>query len=300
MAACARRTIAVCNDLEFPAGTTDLRSNTDVINLTGKRLFEQADNRLEQLRRTEPPLVVARLMAQGLEQMGRNCLMDTCDLVRTDSLARGWMREILEVEADAIAGRVERTSTWNGTDDVTELQRALGQYLSARDLDATRALLERMSDPDAIGHVLDGMIQAAIAVDLVEAVEVYFEHVPDGATTHSLPYSDLIRAGRPDLAERMLERAAPQAVIAALADWGQRLTRSGRTENARAVFRRITSEGSYEYPVGGGQLLASLRQLRILDEYLDHVRALPTPLERVNGTFPVLLSWVQEAQSRGR
>jgi hypothetical protein len=60
------------------------------------------------------------------------------------------------------------------------------------------------------------------------------------------------------------------------------------------------AEGGHQYPVGGTQLLASLESLRMLDEYLDHVRALPTPLERPNGTFPILSEWVQRAQARPR
>lgn len=79
-------------------------------------------------------------MAQGLESLGRSCRQRSCDLVRADSLATEWLGEILSVEAGAIAGRIERMATWNGRDELTELQRSLGGYLSTRHRDAVRVI----------------------------------------------------------------------------------------------------------------------------------------------------------------
>ena len=87
--------------------------------------------------------------------------MNRCDLVRADSLATAWLPEILGRETEALAGQIEETHTWNGSSDLIELQRALGGYLGPRDIPATRALLSRMRDEGAIGHVLFGFIQTA-------------------------------------------------------------------------------------------------------------------------------------------
>ena len=52
-----------------------------------------------------------------------------------------------------------------------------------------------------------------------------------------------------------------------------------------------------------GLVHPTLMPQECLDEYLDHIRALPTPLERVNGRLPLLSAWVRaeryEARSRG-
>lgn len=95
-------------------------------------------------------------------------------------------------------------------------------------------------------------------IDLVGAVEIYLDHAPAGVEPMRVHYSDLLRAGRPDLAEEMIGRASPTA----------------------ATRARI------------------LQSLRMLDEYLAHVRALPTPLQRLNGIQPLVSAWVQVEQSR--
>lgn len=292
--ACGRRPIEPCDDFDLPIDPPSW-AGVDAIRLTGSGAFAQATRRLEQLRRTQPPLVVARYMAQALELLGTNCVMRNCDLVRIDSLTTEWVGEILSVEADAIAGRIERTATWNGGDDLTELQRALGEYLSARDLDAVRELLGRMQDAGAIARVLGSLIQTAPAVDLVGAVEIYLDHVPDGAEPVRVHYSDLIRAGRRDLAEEMLERASPTAATRALVDWVQRTAHAGRVEEARRALRTLMSKSSYRYPVGEGRLLNILQSLRMLNEYLVHVRTLPTPIQRLNGIHPLIAAWVRIA-----
>jgi len=291
---CARRKLDTCDDLDLP----------DLPLMTGDNLPSigtswQATNRLEQVRRAAPPLAVARWMAQGLESLGSNCRMEVCDLVRIDSLATEWLGEILSTEADALAGRIERSGTWNG-DDLPELQRALGAYLHTRDLDALRALLGRTVDAETTRRILHGLIQEAPEIDLVGAVQIYLDYAPDGSEPLQIYYSDLIRAGRPDLAEAMLRKASPGAATRARIEWVQRLTHAGRAEEARAAVRTLMSESSYPYPAGGAQLLDALQSLRMLDEYLAHLRAQPTPLERLNGLVPIISAWVQEEQSARR
>jgi len=297
--ACGRRPMEVCEDLDLPDPST-FRAATDVINLLGSGAFEQATRRLEQLRRTEPPLAVARRMAQGLEALGKNCVSQGCDLVRIDSLASQWLGEILSAEAHAMAGRIERTATWNGEDDLTELQRALGHYFSGRDLKAVREILGRLEDDVAVGRVLMHMIQVAPQVDLIGAVEIYLDFAPEGSEPIRVHYADLLRAGRPDLAERMIAMASPRNAVRARLEWVYRLTSAWRVPEAREVVRTVMSDSDFSSPVGSGRLLGTLESLRMLDEYLALLRALPTPLERLNGIYPLVSGWVQEQNARRR
>lgn len=297
-AVCGRRQVSACDDLDLPEDGTDLLAKSDVVNLTAKGLFDQAENRLDQLRVMEPALVIARLMAQALEHLARDCPMARCDLVRADSLAAAWLPAILSTETEVLAGRIEETHTWNGSSDLTELQRALGNYLGPRDIPATRALLSRMKDEAAVGHVLLGFIQTAPRIHLIEAVQLYLDYVPEGAETHVPWYAELMRAGRVDLAEQMLDRA-PRA-MEALAEWAYHLASVGKTDDAIHALRKMMSRPSYAYPTGGGQLMSTLVRVRMMDEYVEYVRTLPTALERINGTVPILEAWVQEARSRAK
>jgi hypothetical protein len=299
-AACGRRQVSVCGDLDLPEDGTDHLSNSDVINLTANGLFDQAENRLAQLRLMEPPLVIARLMAQALGHLARDCPMARCNLVRADSLAAAWLPVILSTETEVLEGRVEETHTWNGSSDLTELQRALGAYLGPHDIPATRALLSRMKDEGAIGSVLYGFIQRAPTIRLIEAVQLYLDYVPEGAETHISWHAELMRAGRADLAEKMLERATPRAAMEALAEWAYQLAGAGMTDDAIRSLREMMSRASYAYPAGRGRLMSTLVRVHMMDEYVRHVRALPTALERINGTVPILEAWVQEARSRAR
>jgi len=296
--ACARRDLEVCRDLDLPDSDHSSFAGTDVVNLTGSGAIERATRRLEPLRDTEPPLVVARWMAQGLEQMGVRCQMTDCDLIGLDSLATNWVEEILAVEAAAMAGQVERTATWNEQDDLTELRRALASFLSDRDLEATDAILDRMENADAIDHVLLRLIQVGPRIDLIRAVEIYLEHASEGSEPISVPYADLIRAGRSDLADRLIARASPTTATRARLDWAYQLTRAGRVAEAHEVMRTMVAGAVYEHPIGGARLLTVLENLRMLEEYLARVQALPSPIERLNGMQPLLAAWVQREKHR--
>lgn len=297
---CTRRELEVCDDLDLPPISPDFGAHTDIINLSGNGLFHQATRRLDRLRATEPPLVIGRLMAQALQSVGRGCGPPTCDLVGADSLAGEWLQEILAVEADAIAGRIERTATYNGNDDLMELQRSLGHYLSTRDLAATRELLDRMEDGAAIGTVLQQGIQAGPRADLIGATEIFLAYAPEGLRPMRVPYADLHRAGRGDLAEELIERAAPYTAASARLARVEGLIAAGRTSEAREVMHALILQNTYEHPVSAPQLTNSLQALRMLDPYLDHVLALPTPLERLNGLYPVVTQWVRVANLQNR
>lgn len=294
-ATCARRDLAVCDGMGLPAEGENPWTSSDIVNLTGRRMFGQASRRLEEFRRAHPPLVVARVMAQALEAIDRNCTMEDCDLVRIDSVATEWSTEIRRAEADAAAGRIARTATWNGSDDLTELRRSLGVHLSVRDLGATEVILESLDDPTAVGSILQNLIQSTPGVDLIGAVEIFLEHAPSGLDPVTIHYADLMRAGRPDLAGGMLQRASGPVATHALVDWGWALTSAARVDEARTVFRKLMDDGDYQYPVGDHRLLVALERLRMTNEYVRHVRALPTPLDRLNGTFPLLSAWVRRA-----
>ncbi len=297
-ATCARRRIEVCADLILPPGPSTSSVGVDVINLTAKRAFGQAENRLEELRRTEPPLVVARWMAQGLEALGRTCLMDQCDLVQLDSLAAEWVEEIRAAEAAAMDGRIERTATWNGRDDLTELQRSLALFLSPRDVPALRELLGRMEDPAVKGAVLRHLLQRARPSDLVDAVELYLDFAPPQGGAMRVPHTELLHAGRPDLADRMLGAVSPTVASGGLVAWAWEAVRAGDTEEAQHALRTLMAKADYESPVGGADLLQSLEAVRMLDDYLAHVRALPTPVQRLYGLYPLVLGWVELAPFR--
>lgn len=289
---CLASELSLCVEESVEEGfVSNVALSTMFLNHMGAGEWGAALDRLQILRERFPVDSVRLFQANALGSVPNQCSWRSCDMIAFDSIFRSWA-PVLDSTSATMTGPL-----------ADEVHLHMARAWATRSIERTAWHLESIADERSRDSMINQTMQYLPKLNLVEAWTMFVRLTAPGADSWAADYEGLLAAGRPDLAEAVLERSGGRKRFELRFHRGLELYGWGRGEEARALMLQAISEWDPQDALSGlGGVTRALLGLDLLDVQMEKVRSSGLPEVRAAGILTIVEDWIgmQAEQTRQR